>query len=219
MQLANSVSVPPHLQILEKGWQEFGQLLPPPTTYRQKTCRCAVTRATRRSSSPESSRTSAGRCLAPVSLVKGKASRTRSPGSNRIIDAVALAVAAQEILVGQSSPVCVLRAFRHENDHPDRLFLRDLGGEFVGHFQVQVCVWLGFEFQRLHVPPPSTRAAPSKLAGHQWIRFELFSPGKPVAPWLSNRRSETAPGVVDGFRSSRTVPLQGRADDSVVPTI
>lgn len=52
-----------------------------------------------------SNTTNAGRCFDPTPLVKGNAIRTTSPGSNVVINAVAVTVAAEELLRSQTTPI------------------------------------------------------------------------------------------------------------------
>ena len=70
----------------------------------------------------------------------------QASGSKRIVDTIVRAVAAQELLVGQTAPIRLVLVLRHQNDHSNSLFGGDLGGKVLGYPQVSVCAQFGFEF-------------------------------------------------------------------------
>ena len=92
-----------------------------------------------------SNTTKPGRCLHPVPLVKGNAIRTRSPGSYVVIDAVAIRVAAEELLGGHAAPILLFGALRQDENHTNRLTGLNLGGKIIRNLEVRFGIQCGLE--------------------------------------------------------------------------
>ena len=102
--------------------------------------------ATIMSLSPASNMTNAGRCFDPLPLVKGNATRTTSPGSNVVIDAVAVPVAVEKLLGGAMTPIGFFGAIGQNENHVNRLIRSDLRGKVNWDLEVCVRIQFGLEF-------------------------------------------------------------------------